>query len=74
MFAKYMAAMGWLPAFLVVFFFVLDQGAAMGANIWLSKWADDVNAFNDTSARHMYLGVYASFGLAQGKISVLYSK
>lgn len=67
-FGKYMAAMGWLPAVLVIVFFVLDQAAAMGGNLWLSKWSDDTNAFNVTSKRNMYLGVYASFGLAQGKV------
>ena len=66
-FGKYISAMGWLPAVLVLVFFMLDQAAAMAGNLWLSKWSDDVSAFNDTSRRNMYLGVYASFGFAQGK-------
>ena len=63
---SYAAVMGWLPLLIVVVFFVLDQGAAMGANIWLSVWSSDASAFNATSSRHMYLGVYASFGIIQG--------
>lgn len=39
----------------------------MGGSIWLSIWSTDVSAFNDTSSRRMYLGVYASFGVVQGK-------
>ncbi|XP_067934007.1 multidrug resistance-associated protein 1-like isoform X2 [Watersipora subatra] len=65
-FKSYLASMGWLPAALLLFFFVVDQGCAMGGNIWLSKWSDDEESFNDTSARNMYLGVYASFGISQG--------
>lgn len=66
-FTNYLSSMGWLPAALMVIFFMVDQGAAMGSNIWLSNWSDDVNAFNVTSARHMYLGGYAAFGIAQGR-------
>ncbi|XP_067934005.1 multidrug resistance-associated protein 1-like [Watersipora subatra] len=63
---NYISAMGWLPAVLLLFFFMVDQGCAMGGNIWLSKWVDDEESFNDTSSRNMYLGVYASFGISQG--------
>lgn len=60
--------MGWAPAVLVLAFFMLHQATMMGANIWLSKWSDDEQAFNDTATRHKYLGIYASFGLAQGTL------
>lgn len=70
-FGKYMSAMGWPPAVLVIFLFLLEQGAAMGANLWLSKWSDDSSAANVTSKRDMYLGVYAAFGLAQGCLMVI---
>ena len=46
----------------------------MGANIWLSKWSDDERAFNSSQKRREYLGVYASFGLAQGVFGSLQSK
>lgn len=46
------------------------QGFSIGSNIWLSRWATDKNAGNDTGLRDMYLGVYAGFGLGQGIYSV----
>ncbi|KAL5281110.1 ABCC2.2 family protein [Megaselia abdita] len=41
------------------------QAFEIGANLWLTRWATDVNAATDNSVRDMYLGVYGGFGLAQ---------
>ena len=68
-FKSYLSSMKWIPGILVVLFFVTDQGCAMAANVWLSKWSDDVNSFNVTAKRDMYLGVYAMFGMLQGKLN-----
>lgn len=64
--------MGWLSASLVIGFFLVDQAANLGSNIWLSKWSDDVESFNVTSERNLYLGVYASLGIAQGLCYVVF--
>lgn len=68
---SYLVAMGWLPALMIIIFFVLDQATAAGANVWLSIWSNDVSAFNDSSSKHMYLGVYASFGAVQGMSTII---
>lgn len=72
MFTKYIAAMGWLPAVLVIGSFIIAQSAEVGGNMWLSRWSDDADAFNVTSKRNMNLGVYASFGLGQGKLAYMF--
>ena len=64
-----MSSVGWLPTVLVIAIFAIEQGASVGANIWLSKWSDDSSSGNVTSKRDMYLGVYAVFGLMQGNLS-----
>lgn len=43
------------------------QAFEVGANLWLTKWANDPTSTED-SRRDMYLGVYGGFGLAQGNI------
>ena len=58
---------------LIVFFFMLDEGCSIAANIWLSKWSDDVQSFNITSQRNTYLGVYAGFGVVEGKLDIFNS-
>lgn len=64
---KYISAIGGGFLFLIVLFFVLDQLAAIGGNVWLSKWSDHwQEAKNQTSVRDFYLGIYAGFGLLQG--------
>lgn len=45
---------------------IVFQGFSIGSNVWLSRWANDKTAGNDTSVRDMYLGVYAGFGVGQG--------
>lgn len=62
--------MGWLPALLTIIFFVMDQSCGLTSNIWLSRWSDDVRAFNNTDTRNKYLGLYTGFGVAQGDHSV----
>ncbi|KAF6030485.1 ABCC1 [Bugula neritina] len=63
---RYITAMGWLPALLTIIFFVMDQSCGLTSNIWLSRWSDDVRAFNNTDTRNKYLGLYTGFGVAQG--------
>lgn len=68
----YLRAVGVLSSVMTVIFYVLSQGCSVGSNLWLSKWSE-AYAENDTMAdsdRDMYLGVYASFGIGQGKYSI----
>lgn len=67
MFKGYLKSMGWLPAILVLVFFTLDQATSLTASVWLSKWSDDKRTANDTALQNMYMGVYASFGVANGE-------
>lgn len=46
---------------------IIYQGFSVGSNAWLTKWSTDKDAAIDTDLRNMYLGVYAIFGLGQGK-------
>ncbi|XP_044251197.1 multidrug resistance-associated protein 1 isoform X10 [Drosophila takahashii] len=41
------------------------QAFQIGSNLWLTQWANDQNAGNDTGLRDMYLGVYGAFGFGQ---------
>ncbi|XP_044251195.1 multidrug resistance-associated protein 1 isoform X9 [Drosophila takahashii] len=45
------------------------QAFQIGSNLWLTQWANDQNAGNDTGLRDMYLGVYGAFGFGQGVTS-----
>ncbi|XP_044251201.1 ATP-binding cassette sub-family C member 3 isoform X17 [Drosophila takahashii] len=50
------------------------QAFQIGSNLWLTQWANDQNAGNDTGLRDMYLGVYGAFGFGQvitGYVSTL---
>ncbi|XP_017012707.2 multidrug resistance-associated protein 1 isoform X1 [Drosophila takahashii] len=45
------------------------QAFQIGSNLWLTQWANDQNAGNDTGLRDMYLGVYGAFGFGQGVLA-----
>ncbi|XP_017012712.2 multidrug resistance-associated protein 1 isoform X6 [Drosophila takahashii] len=53
------------------------QAFQIGSNLWLTQWANDQNAGNDTGLRDMYLGVYGAFGFGQvfsyiGSVVIVY--
>lgn len=62
----YLKSIGVSLALITVLLNLVFQGFSIGSNIWLSRWANDKAAGNDTGVRDMYLGVYAAFGLGQG--------
>ena len=75
MFLAYMRSVGLPIAIAIIFLYLLNNVAAIGANLWLSDWSDDVTRYNgtqDAAQRDMRLGVYGALGLAQGK-TLLYS-
>lgn len=62
----YLKSVGVSLTILTIVLNIIYQGFSVGSSMWLSKWTNDKNAFNDTNTRDMYLGVYAAFGLGQG--------
>ena len=69
MFLAYMRSVGLPISVAIIILYLLNNVAAIGANLWLSDWSDDiaVNGTVDESQRDMRLGVYGALGLAQGK-------
>ncbi|XP_062549077.1 multidrug resistance-associated protein 1-like [Armigeres subalbatus] len=59
---KYLKAIGWNMAFWSIALSIVNQGAAIYGNIWLTEWSEDPNAATDNSVRDMYLGVYGGLG------------
>lgn len=64
----YLKSIGVSLTVLTIILNIVYQGFAIGSSMWLSKWSNDKQAANDTDKRNLYLGVYAAFGLGQGKI------
>ncbi|XP_040171084.1 multidrug resistance-associated protein 1-like isoform X2 [Anopheles arabiensis] len=62
---KYFKGIGLWLGFWSIFFSVINQGASIYANIWLTDWSEDPEAATDPSVRDMYLGVYGGLGGAQ---------
>ena len=62
--------MGWLISLAIIILYTLNNAAQVGANFWLSAWADDtpVNGTYDPQQRNLRLGVYGALGLAQGRV------
>lgn len=63
----YLKSIGVSLTVLTILLNIIYQGFSVGSNAWLSKWSDDADAKHDNGLRDMYLGVYAAFGLGQGK-------
>lgn len=64
----YLKSIGVGLTLLTILLNIIYQGFSVGSNAWLTKWSTDEKAATDTDVRNMYLGVYAAFGLGQGKI------
>ena len=54
-----------------IMFYIIYQGFSVGANIWLSRWADDTTS-NITSVRNKYLAVYGTLGVLQS-LSIMFA-
>ena len=69
-FVAYLQSVGWLISLAIIVLYTLNNAAQVGANFWLSEWADDPPAVNgtvDTAQRDLRLGVYGALGIAQGQ-------
>ena len=68
-FLAYMRSVGVPIAIAIILLYLLNNVAAVGANLWLSDWSDDIekNVTMTSARRDMRLGVYGALGLAQGK-------
>ena len=56
---------------LLVLTYIGFLASAVGANLWLSEWSQDVNTSAIPAVRDMYLGVYGAFGLSQSILCYL---
>lgn len=63
----YLKSIGVGLTLLTIVLNIIYQGFSVGSNAWLTKWSTDKEAAIDPDLRNMYLGVYAAFGLGQGK-------
>ncbi|XP_043211792.1 ATP-binding cassette sub-family C member 3-like isoform X6 [Amphibalanus amphitrite] len=61
----YMKSVGVFLTMLTFMLYVAAQACSVGSNIWLSNWTEDVEHFNDTHTRNVYLGVYGALGFGQ---------
>ncbi|XP_058021721.1 ATP-binding cassette sub-family C member 3 isoform X2 [Ahaetulla prasina] len=65
-FWQYMKAVGPFISLLICFLYSCQNGAAIGANVWLSEWTND-QVINGTQQNvKMRIGVYAALGILQG--------
>lgn len=67
----YLRSIGMVLSIATIILNLLFQGFSIGSNFWLSRWATDERAGNDTGVRDMYLGVYGALGLGQGELPVV---
>uniref|UniRef100_A0A1L8E4B5 ABC-type glutathione-S-conjugate transporter n=2 Tax=Nyssomyia neivai TaxID=330878 RepID=A0A1L8E4B5_9DIPT len=61
---KYFKGVGIWMTFWALLMNLLNQGFAAGANLWLTRWAEDQEAHLPAN-RDMYLGVYGALGGGQ---------
>lgn len=68
----YFRAAGWGITFATIALYVVYQGFAVGANLWLSDWTSlpIVNGTQDASERNFYLAIYGVLGVMQGLLSL----
>ncbi|XP_078487497.1 multidrug resistance-associated protein 1-like isoform X1 [Ciona intestinalis] len=73
-FISYMDSIGFFLCFLICAFFILQNGAQIYSNIWLSEWSNDpLNPDGTQNGTEIRLAVYGSLGLVQGLIVVVES-
>ncbi|XP_047464661.1 ATP-binding cassette sub-family C member 3 isoform X1 [Mugil cephalus] len=63
---EYAKAVGPLLSVVICCLYGCQSAAAIGANVWLSEWTNDVPANNTKEHVHMRVGVYAALGISQG--------
>ena len=72
----YIRSIGVFICFVIFLLYLLTTCTTIGANFWLSDWADDAlerkrdnsteSIEQDRNQRDLRLGVYGAFGFAQG--------
>uniref|UniRef100_F6PGX9 Uncharacterized protein n=1 Tax=Ciona intestinalis TaxID=7719 RepID=F6PGX9_CIOIN len=73
-FISYMNSIGFFLCFLICAFFILQNGAQIYSNIWLSEWSNDpLNPDGTQNGTEIRLAVYGGLGLVQGLIVVVES-
>ena len=76
-FKEYARSLGYIYTLWIVLAYIFYEAGAVLANIWLSKWTDDVDLNNLTTfpgnssermdRNNYYLAFYGGFGAMQGK-------
>ncbi|KAG8129111.1 putative ATP-binding cassette sub-family C protein, partial [Naja naja] len=65
-FWQYMKAVGPVISLLICFLYSCQNGASIGANVWLSAWTNDPVINGTQQNVNMRIGVYAALGILQG--------
>uniref|UniRef100_A0A7N8XN14 ATP-binding cassette, sub-family C (CFTR/MRP), member 3 n=1 Tax=Mastacembelus armatus TaxID=205130 RepID=A0A7N8XN14_9TELE len=63
---EYVKAVGPLLSVVICFLYGCQSAAAIGSNIWLSQWTNDVSTNQTKENVPMRVGVYAALGIVQG--------
>ncbi|XP_069785764.1 ATP-binding cassette sub-family C member 3 isoform X2 [Narcine bancroftii] len=65
-FWQYLKAVGPYVSMLICLLYCCQSASAIGANFWLSEWANDSGNNKTQSSISLRVGVYAALGLTQG--------
>uniref|UniRef100_A0A0F7ZCE2 ATP-binding cassette, sub-family C (CFTR/MRP), member 3 n=1 Tax=Crotalus adamanteus TaxID=8729 RepID=A0A0F7ZCE2_CROAD len=65
-FWQYMKAVGPLISLVICCLYSCQNGAAIGANVWLSEWTNDPVINGTQQGVNRRIGVYAALGILQG--------
>uniref|UniRef100_A0A8D2LB62 ATP binding cassette subfamily C member 3 n=1 Tax=Varanus komodoensis TaxID=61221 RepID=A0A8D2LB62_VARKO len=72
-FWQYMKAVGPFISLFICFLYACQNGASIGANVWLSDWTNDPVINHTQHNVSMRVGVYAALGLLQGLLVLISS-
>ncbi|XP_059804131.1 ATP-binding cassette sub-family C member 3 isoform X2 [Hypanus sabinus] len=72
-FWQYLKAVGSWSSLLICLLYCCQNAAAIGANFWLSDWANDAGNNRTTDTTRLRVGVYAALGLTQGLLVMIAS-
>ncbi|XP_026172192.1 canalicular multispecific organic anion transporter 2 isoform X2 [Mastacembelus armatus] len=70
---EYVKAVGPLLSVVICFLYGCQSAAAIGSNIWLSQWTNDVSTNQTKENVPMRVGVYAALGIVQGILVMISS-
>ncbi|KAG2460889.1 ATP-binding cassette sub-family C member 3 isoform X3 [Polypterus senegalus] len=72
-FWDYIKAVGPFLSIFICFLYCCQNAAAIGANIWLSEWTNDIIINGTQQDRKQRVGVYAALGITQGVLVMISS-